>query len=206
VLKGIDPLLTPDLLKVLAEMGHGDEIVIADANFTATALARGKALVHMPGADVQRTCEAVLSLLPLDAAVARPVAFMQVSDTPEGYRSALQRRVIGRMHRLGHGLALCERFGRLPRAGRRAIVRLVPQPFATSSSEGRGRRADARPNPVPPPPSTPPPPSAPACNHAASAWAACASTTTRGAAGNPPTGAPPGPRLRLTRLTPRRHL
>jgi ABC-type sugar transport system ATPase subunit len=43
MLKGIDPLLTPDLLlKVLAEMGHGDEIVIADANFTATTLGRGK--------------------------------------------------------------------------------------------------------------------------------------------------------------------
>jgi L-fucose mutarotase len=109
VLKGIDPLLTPDLLKVLAEMGHGDEIVIADANFTATALARGKALVHMPGADVQRTCEAVLSLLPLDAAVARPVAFMQVSDTPEGYRSALQRRVIGRIADAGWATpAQCE--------------------------------------------------------------------------------------------------
>ena len=35
MLKGIDPLLTPELLKTLAEMGHGDEIVIADANFTA---------------------------------------------------------------------------------------------------------------------------------------------------------------------------
>jgi len=40
VLKGIDPLLTPDLLKVLAEMGHGDAIVVADANFTAATLAR----------------------------------------------------------------------------------------------------------------------------------------------------------------------
>ena len=36
MLRGIDPLLTPDLLKVLAEMGHGDEIVVADANFTAS--------------------------------------------------------------------------------------------------------------------------------------------------------------------------
>jgi L-fucose mutarotase len=95
MLKGIDPLLTPDLLRTLAEMGHGDEIVIADANFTATTLGRGKTVLHLPGAGVQRTCEAVLSLLPLDAAVDQPIAYMQVSDTPNGYRSALQRRVIG---------------------------------------------------------------------------------------------------------------
>jgi hypothetical protein len=55
MLKGIDPLLTPDLLKVLAEMGHGDEIVIADANFTAMSLGRGKPVITLPGAGVQRT-------------------------------------------------------------------------------------------------------------------------------------------------------
>ena len=51
-LKGIDPLLTPELLKALAEMGHGDEIVIADANFTATTLGRGKTVIHLPGVGV----------------------------------------------------------------------------------------------------------------------------------------------------------
>jgi L-fucose mutarotase len=94
MLKGIDPLLTPDLLKVLAEMGHGDEIVIADANFTAASLAGGKPVIALPGAGVQRTCEAVLSLLPLDAAVAQPVAYMKVCNTPDGYRSAQQRELI----------------------------------------------------------------------------------------------------------------
>jgi L-fucose mutarotase len=109
MLKGIDPLLSPELLKVLAEMGHGDEIVIADANFTATTLGRGKVLVQLPGAGVQRACEAVLSLLPLDAAVAQPVAYMQVSDTPPGYCSALQRRVIARLHEAGWATpAQCE--------------------------------------------------------------------------------------------------
>jgi len=42
MLKGIDPVLSPELLKVLCEMGHGDEIVIADANFTAESLGRGR--------------------------------------------------------------------------------------------------------------------------------------------------------------------
>ena len=102
MLKGIDPLLTPELLRTLAEMGHGDEIVIADANFTATTLGRGKVLIALPGVGVQRACEAVLSLLPLDAMVAQPVAFMQVSDTPAGYRSALQRRVLDALQTGGH--------------------------------------------------------------------------------------------------------
>ena len=94
MLKGIDPLLTPDLLKVLAEMGHGDEIVIADANFTATSLARDKPLIQLAGADMQRACRAVLSLLPLDSHVAQPVAFMKVCRTAEGYLSALQRETL----------------------------------------------------------------------------------------------------------------
>jgi L-fucose mutarotase len=110
MLKGIDPLLSPDLLKVLAEMGHGDEIVVADANFTAASLAveasgRSKPLIHAPGADVERTARAVLSLLPLDAFVDQPVAFMHVSGRPEGFRSAQQRAVIGMIEAGGHATA-----------------------------------------------------------------------------------------------------
>ena len=101
MLKGIDPLLTPDLLQVLAQMGHGDEIVIADANFTAASLGRGKPVLQLPGAGVARTCEAVLSLLPLDEAVAQPVAYMQVCGRPEGWRSALQRDVLALLARRG---------------------------------------------------------------------------------------------------------
>jgi L-fucose mutarotase len=109
MLKGIDPLLTPELLRTLAEMGHGDEIVVADANFTATTLGRGKVLIALPGVGVQRACEAVLSLLPLDTMVAQPVAYMQVCDTPGTYLSALQRRVIGSLEQAGHATpAQCE--------------------------------------------------------------------------------------------------
>jgi len=101
MLKGLDPLLTPELLKVLAEMGHGDAIVIADANFTATTLGAGKPLIRLPGVGVLRAAQAVLSLLPLDESAAQPVSFMQVSDTPAGYRSALQRDVITRLAAAG---------------------------------------------------------------------------------------------------------
>ncbi len=101
MLKGIDPLLTPELLKVLAEMGHGDEIVVADANFTAASLGRGKPVIALPGVGTLRASEAILSLLPLDAMVDQPVAFMQVSGTPQGYLSGLQRDVIARLQAAG---------------------------------------------------------------------------------------------------------
>jgi L-fucose mutarotase len=102
MLKGIDPLLSPDLLKVLAEMGHGDEVVVADANFTAASLARGKPLVVLAGVDMLDACRAVLSVLPLDEAVDRPCAFMQVGGSAPGYRSALQREVVGMATAAGH--------------------------------------------------------------------------------------------------------
>ena len=94
MLKGIDPLLSPELLKLLCEMGHGDELVLVDANFTAASLGRGKPVVRLPGIGMARACAAVLSVLPLDAMVAQPVAFMQVGGSAPGQRSALQREVI----------------------------------------------------------------------------------------------------------------
>jgi L-fucose mutarotase len=94
MLKGIDPLLSPELLKVLAEMGHGDEVVVVDANFTAASLGRGKPIIVLPGVGLQRACAAVLSVFPLDAAVEQPIAFMQVSGQPDGYQSPLQAAVI----------------------------------------------------------------------------------------------------------------
>ena len=110
MLKGIDPLLTPQLLQVLAEMGHGDEIIVADANFTAASLSVGpdgrrKPIIHLPGAGIQRTAQALLSLLPLDTAVTQPIAYMKVCDTPDGYRSRLQREVIDLIETGGHARA-----------------------------------------------------------------------------------------------------
>jgi L-fucose mutarotase len=136
MLKGIDRLLTPDLLKVLAEMGHGDEIVIADANFTATTLGRGKTVIQVPGIGVLRMCEAVLSLLPLDAAVDCPVACMQVGGTPDGYRSALQRQVQQRLAEAGWAVPqqveAVERFAFYDRVRRAHAIVLTGelQPYA----------------------------------------------------------------------------
>ena len=94
MLKGIDPVLSPELLKVLAEMGHGDAIVVVDANFTATTLGHGKPIIRLPGIGLQRACVAVLSVFPLGIAAELPVAFMKVSERPEGYVSPLQQSVL----------------------------------------------------------------------------------------------------------------
>ena len=94
MLKGIDPVLTPDLLKLLMEMGHDDAIVLADANFTAVRYANGKPIIRLPGIGMARAVQAVTSLLPLVADEVHPVGYMQVSHQPSNYRSALQREVL----------------------------------------------------------------------------------------------------------------
>lgn len=101
MLKGIDPLLSPDMLKLLAEMGHDDAVVLADANFTAMSLGTGKPVLRLPGVGMLRTLQAVVSVLPLAEDVSHPVAYMHVSDTPEGYRSALQREAIDLLASVG---------------------------------------------------------------------------------------------------------
>lgn len=75
MLKTINPLLKGDLLGILADMGHGDEIVLTDANFPAVSVARQA--IHLPGIPATEVLSAILSLLPLDDFVATPVAVMQ---------------------------------------------------------------------------------------------------------------------------------
>jgi L-fucose mutarotase len=67
MLKGIDPLISPPLMDVLMNMGHGDEIVFADANFPAASHARR--LVHYPGHPLVDVLRSTLALMPLDYAV-----------------------------------------------------------------------------------------------------------------------------------------
>ncbi|MGQ0709997.1 MAG: RbsD/FucU family protein [Rhodoferax sp.] len=100
MLKGIPPLLTPELVKVLMEMGHDDAIVLADANFTAVRLAAGKPVLRLSGASMLQVVRALTQVLPLAADVEHPVAYMQVSDTAQGYRSALQRAVLDQVEPL----------------------------------------------------------------------------------------------------------
>ena len=78
MLKSIDPLITPPLLTILKEMGHGDELVIVDTNFPAYSM--GSRIVHMPGIPAPRVLRAILSLMPLDDFVDSPAATMQPID------------------------------------------------------------------------------------------------------------------------------
>ncbi|OMG72082.1 RbsD/FucU family protein [Burkholderia ubonensis] len=85
MLKNLDPLLHADVLHALRAMGHGDEVVICDANFPAESVARhtavGRAL-RIDGADSARVVRAVLSVLPLDTFVDAPAARMEVVGDP----------------------------------------------------------------------------------------------------------------------------
>jgi len=71
VLKGIDPLLGPDLLRTLRAMGHGDEIAIVDANYPAETDA--KRLIRMDGHDAVSLLDAILSVMPIDTFVKEAV-------------------------------------------------------------------------------------------------------------------------------------
>lgn len=76
MLKGIPSVLSPELLKILMEMGHGDEIVIADGNFPSASMAKN--LVRLDGHGVNEVLDALLQLMPLDTYVDEPVALMAV--------------------------------------------------------------------------------------------------------------------------------
>lgn len=76
MLKNIPSIISPELLKILMEMGHGDELVISDGNFPAAAMA--KRLVRLDGHGVPEVLSAILDLMPLDIYVDAPIALMEV--------------------------------------------------------------------------------------------------------------------------------
>lgn len=78
MLKNISPIISPELLKILMEMGHGDEIVIGDGNFPAASIAQR--LVRLDGHGVNEIVDAILKLMPLDTYVEAPVALMDNGD------------------------------------------------------------------------------------------------------------------------------
>jgi L-fucose mutarotase len=88
MLKNIPSILSPDLLKILMEMGHADEIVIADGNFPSASIAAETVsgnLIRMDGHGVPEVLKAILQLFPLDPYVDKPVGLMQLvpGDTVE---------------------------------------------------------------------------------------------------------------------------
>ena len=102
MLKGIPKIISPELIKVLMEMGHGDEIIISDGNFPAAAFA--KRLVRADGHNVSELLDAILQFFPLDPYVENPVSLMQVVPgdrvkTPiwEEYRAIVKKHDVNFM-------------------------------------------------------------------------------------------------------------
>ncbi|MZJ28168.1 fucose isomerase [Collinsella sp. BIOML-A4] len=96
MLKGVPKVVSPELLKVLSEMGHGDEIVLADSNYPAASNAN--LLVRADGVSMPELLDAVLQLIPLDSYVDSPVVLMQPvgdDELPEiwgVYHSVIENR------------------------------------------------------------------------------------------------------------------
>ena len=78
MLKGIPEILSPQLLKVLCEMGHSDRIVIADGNFPVESMGKDAVVVRCDGHGVPELLDAILTVIPLDAYVEKPVTLMEV--------------------------------------------------------------------------------------------------------------------------------
>ena len=85
MLKGIPQILTPELLKVLCEMGHSDRLVISDGNFPAESMGKNAIVIRCDGHGVPEILDAILKVFPLDTYVEKPVNLMEVmpGDTVE---------------------------------------------------------------------------------------------------------------------------
>lgn len=82
MLKGIDPLLTPDLLRLLAEMGHGDVLAVVDRNYPAHSA--GAPVVELAGVDLVSALRAILTLVPVDTFIDPPARHMLQDDGSPG--------------------------------------------------------------------------------------------------------------------------
>lgn len=79
MLKGVPKILSPELLKVLCEMGHSDKILIADGNFPAEAMGKNAKVIRCDGHTVPDLLDAILQVFPLDTYVEQPASIMEVA-------------------------------------------------------------------------------------------------------------------------------
>ena len=103
MLKGIPPILSPELLKILAEMGHGDELTIGDGNYPGHSLS--DRVIRLDGHGVPEILAAILQVMPLDQYVEHPVALMQVmpGDTAETPIWDTYKEIVARHDERGAG-------------------------------------------------------------------------------------------------------
>lgn len=79
MLKNIPKILSPELLKVLCEMGHSDRIVLSDGNFPAESMGKNGVVIRCDGHGVPELLDAILQVFPLDTYVDCPVSLMEVT-------------------------------------------------------------------------------------------------------------------------------
>jgi L-fucose mutarotase len=110
MLKHMSPILNPDLLQVLRQMGHGDEIAIVDANFPAYS--QGPRVVRLDGVDATQALDAILSVMPLDDFTPEACWRMQVVGAPDEEMPVFAefRDIVGRREGTKFTLASVERY------------------------------------------------------------------------------------------------
>lgn len=121
MLKNISSIVSPELLKILMEMGHGDELVIGDGNFPAASIAMETVsgqLVRLDGHGVPPVLEAILKLFPLDQYVEKPVGLMEVvaGDSVKTPIWDQYRKIIAASEAKFHDFEYIERFAFYERA------------------------------------------------------------------------------------------
>jgi L-fucose mutarotase len=111
MLKGIATNISPDLLKVLYEMGHGDRIVFADANFPVESCGRNCKVIRCDGHDIPSLLDGILKLFPLDTFVAKPVALMDNNSSQKPLIWSTYEKQIASVDNRGNEAIECiERF------------------------------------------------------------------------------------------------
>ena len=122
MLKGIPNILSPELLKILMEMGHGDELVIGDGNFPAASMAQR--LVRCDGHNVPELLDAILKLYPLDAFVEAPVSLMQVvpGKVVETSIWDIYKEIIKKYEPINNKIEEVERFAFYERAKKAYVI------------------------------------------------------------------------------------
>ena len=125
MLKNIPPILSPDLLKALCEMGHGDELVIADGNFPSESVGKNAIVIRADGHGVPELLDAILQLMPLDQYSKAPVGLMEVvpgdpCGTPAIWGTYEQ--ILGRREPKVRNIEMIERFAFYERAKQAYLI------------------------------------------------------------------------------------
>ena len=113
MLKNIPKILSPELLKVLCEMGHSDRLVIADGKFPAESIGKNATVIRADGHSATEMLDAILTVFPLDTYVEHPVNLMRVmqGDKVKTPIWDKYKRIVSEYdNRGGHAFSEIERF------------------------------------------------------------------------------------------------